>query len=78
MKTFNIQEHFLSQLKKSKTTITVFLISGYQIRGTVKFFDNYTIVIDSDGNQQMIFKHAISTIIPSRSVNFHYDDQEQE
>ena len=66
----NLQDIFLNQVRKDKTQITVFLVSGYQIKGQVKGFDSYTIVLDSEGKQQMIYKHAISTIIPSRAFNF--------
>lgn len=66
----NLQDVFLNQVRKDKTSITVFLLSGFQIRGIVTGFDNFTVVIDSDGKQQLIYKHAISTIIPSRPVNF--------
>lgn len=66
----NLQDIFLNQVRKEKISITVFLVSGYQIKGLVKGFDNYTIVLNSEGKQQMIYKHAISTIIPSKEVNF--------
>ena len=66
----NLQDVFLNQVRKDKTAITVFLLSGFQIKGIVTGFDNFTVVIDSDGKQQLIYKHAISTIIPSRPVNF--------
>lgn len=66
----NLQDIFLNQVRKDKTQITVFLVSGYQIKGYVKGFDSYTIVLDTEGKQQMIYKHAISTIIPSSPVNF--------
>lgn len=71
MKTsLNLQDIFLNQVRKEKTQITIFLISGYQIKGFVKGFDSYTIVMDSEGKQQMIYKHAVSTIIPSKAVSF--------
>lgn len=71
MKTsLNLQDIFLNQVRKEKTQITIFLISGYQIKGYVKGFDSYTIVMDSEGKQQMIYKHAVSTIIPSKAVSF--------
>lgn len=71
MKTaLNLQDIFLNQVRKEHALITVYLISGYQIKGYVKGFDSYTIVIDSDGKQQMIYKHAVSTIVPSKPVNF--------
>ncbi len=66
----NLQDIFLNEVRKDHISIVIFLISGYQIKGFVKGFDNYTIVMDSDGKQQMIYKHAISTIIPSKSINF--------
>ncbi len=72
----NLQDVFLNQVRKEQIHITVFLISGYQIKGLVKGFDAYTIVINTDGKQQMIYKHAISTLIPSRQVNFLTNDEE--
>ena len=66
----NLQDVFLNQVRKDKTAITVFLLSGFQIKGIVTGFDNFTVVIDSEGKQQLIYKHAISTIIPARPVNF--------
>ncbi|MBN2260900.1 MAG: RNA chaperone Hfq [Clostridiales bacterium] len=72
----NLQDVFLNQVRKERIMITVFLISGYQIRGLVKGFDNYTIVLDSDGKQQMIYKHAISTMIPAKEVNFMKTEEE--
>lgn len=65
----NLQDIFLNQVRKEKTQITIFLVSGYQIKGYVKGFDSYTIVMDSEGKQQMIYKHAVSTIIPAKPVN---------
>ncbi|SHJ47267.1 RNA chaperone Hfq [Paramaledivibacter caminithermalis] len=71
MKTsLNLQDVFLNQVRKEHIPITIFLINGFQIKGMVKGFDSYIIVIESDGKQQMIYKHAISTILPSKSVNF--------
>ena len=67
----NLQDVFLNQVRKENISITIFLINGFQLKGQVKGFDNYTIVLDSEGKQQLIYKHAISTIIPFKSVNFH-------
>jgi len=66
----NLQDHFLNKARKDGLTITVYLINGYQIRGLVKGFDNYTIIVDSEGKQQLIYKHAISTIVPVKPINF--------
>ncbi len=71
MKTqINLQDVFLNQVRKEKTVITVFLLSGFQIKGLVTGFDSYTVVLDCEGKQELIYKHAISTIIPAKPVNF--------
>ncbi len=64
----NIQDQFLNQLRKENIQVTVFLLNGFQIRGYVKGFDNFTVLFESDGKQQLVFKHAISTFAPSRNV----------
>ncbi|GFN37139.1 RNA chaperone Hfq [Tepidimicrobium xylanilyticum] len=68
--TNNLQDIYLNQARKNGLTITVYLLNGYQIRGLVKGFDNYTIIVDSEGKQQLIYKHAISTIVPVKPINF--------
>ncbi len=65
----NLQDIFLNHARKEKIHLTVFLVSGYQIKGLVVGFDPYTIVMDSDGKQQMIYKHAISTLVPARTIS---------
>ncbi|MGG6311030.1 RNA chaperone Hfq [Paenibacillus macerans] len=77
-KTINIQDTFLNQLRKESIPVTVFLTNGFQIRGTIKAFDNFTIVIDSDGRQQMVYKHAISTFQPQRNVSLMQESQNEE
>ena len=67
--TLNLQDNFLNQIRKENTPTTVFLVNGYQIKGSVRSFDNFTILLDVDGKQQMVYKHAVSTIIPFRNVN---------
>jgi host factor-I protein len=62
--TINLQDVFLNKARRENIGITVFLINGYQIKGVVKAFDNYTILLISQDEQQLIYKHAISTIIP--------------
>ncbi|WAM34806.1 RNA chaperone Hfq [Caldicellulosiruptor morganii] len=67
----NLQDLFLNQLRKEKVNVTIFLLSGVQIKGTIKGFDNFTLVVETDNNKQMlIYKHAISTILPSKPVNY--------
>ncbi|MEL4106365.1 RNA chaperone Hfq [Oscillospiraceae bacterium WX1] len=65
----NLQDIFLNQARCSKQQVTVFLVNGFQLRGNVTGFDSFTVVLDTEGKQQLIYKHAISTIIPSRAVN---------
>ncbi|WP_055107943.1 RNA chaperone Hfq [Paenibacillus ihumii] len=74
-KSINIQDTFLNQLRKESIPVTVFLTNGFQIRGTIRAFDNFTIVIDSDGRQQMVYKHAISTFQPQRNVSLMQENQ---
>ena len=64
----NLQDTFLNRARRDNIIITVFLVNGYQIKGAVKGFDNYTLVLDSDGKQQLIYKHAISTIVPTQTI----------
>ncbi|MBB5323583.1 host factor-I protein [Anoxybacillus tepidamans] len=69
MKTsINIQDQFLNQLRKDGTQVTVFLLNGFQLRGLVKGFDNFTVLLEVQGKQQLIYKHAISTFAPEKNV----------
>lgn len=67
-KTSNLQSEFLNCARKERVQVTVFLTNGFQMRGTVKAYDDYTVVIESERRQQLIYKHAISTIVPTVSV----------
>ncbi|WP_040228223.1 RNA chaperone Hfq [Bhargavaea cecembensis] len=69
MKPVNIQDTFLNQLRKNGVFVTVFLTNGFQLKGQVKSYDNFTVLLDSDGKQQLIYKHAISTFVPTRPVS---------
>ncbi|HWO78045.1 MAG TPA: RNA chaperone Hfq [Bacillus sp. (in: firmicutes)] len=64
----NIQDQVLNQLRKEGIPVTVFLLNGFQIRGYIKGFDNFTVLFESEGKQQLVFKHAISTFAPQRNV----------
>lgn len=64
VRTPNIQDLFLNDARKNRLPIVVYLVSGFQLRGIVKSFDNYVILLESDGKQSMIYKHAVSTITP--------------
>ena len=69
-KPLNLQEIFLNQVRKARTSVVIFLVNGVQMRGLVTGFDNFTVVLDSEGRQQLIYKHAISTIVPAKAVDF--------
>ena len=67
-KTNNLQEIFLTQVRRERRNVTVFLMNGYQMRGYVTGFDAFSVVLSSDGKQMFVYKHAISTITPERPV----------
>ena len=69
-KILNLQDTFLNQARRSGMSVTLFLMNGFQLRGVVTGFDSFTVVLDSDGKQQLIYKHAISTVVPSRTIAF--------
>ena len=64
----NLQDIFLTKVRKQSLPVTVFLMNGFQLRGSVTGFDSFTVVLLSEGRQQMIYKHAISTVAPVRAV----------
>ena len=63
-----LQDRFLEEVRRNRTQVTVFLMNGFQLRGTVQGYDNFVLTLCSDGKQNMIYKHAISTITPSAPV----------
>lgn len=69
----NIQDLFLSRVRRSRTNVTMFLMNGYQLRGTIAGFDQFVVVLISDNKQQVIYKHAISTITPERPISLDPD-----
>lgn len=73
----SLQDNFLNQARKDGVPVTLHLVNGFQLKGLVKSFDNFTIVIDSMGKQQMIYKHAISTITPARTVSLMGDSDDE-
>ena len=64
----NLQDIFLTKVRKQSLPVTVFLMNGFQMRGSVTGFDSFTVVLDTDGRQQVIYKHAISTIVTLHPV----------
>ena len=69
----NIQDKFLNQARQKKVGLTVFLVNGFQMRGICRAFDSFTIVLESDGRQQLIYKHAVSTIVPMHTLELAED-----
>ena len=67
-KTQNLQDLFLNQARRDRSQITMFLMNGFQLHGVVRGFDSFTVVLESDGKQQLIYKHAISTVVPPKPV----------
>lgn len=65
----NLQDAFLNQVRKDGIPVTIYLVNGFQLKGTVKGFDNFTIILDNDGKQLLVYKHAVSTITPARPVS---------
>ena len=78
MKNVNLQDVFLNQARKEKIAVTIYLTNGFQFRGVVRGFDNFTVVLDCDGKQNLVYKHAISTIIPSKSISILAADEDVE
>ena len=70
MKPLNLQDTFLNQARKEKTAVTIYLTNGFQFKGIVKGFDSFTVILECNGRQNLVYKHAISTITPSKPINF--------
>ncbi|MEJ6950547.1 RNA chaperone Hfq [Natronospora cellulosivora (SeqCode)] len=66
--TVNLQDGILNEVRKRKIPVTIFLINGYQLNGLVLGFDNFTIILENEGKEQMVYKHAISTLIPQEKI----------
>ncbi|MBQ8974242.1 MAG: RNA chaperone Hfq [Oscillospiraceae bacterium] len=77
-KTQNLQDTFLNRARSGSVPVTLFLVNGFQLRGTVRAFDGFTVLLESDGKQQLIYKHAISTVVPSRPIALTGQDSEPE
>jgi len=65
----NLQDTFLNQVRKENLPVTIYLVNGFQLKGHIKGFDNFTVIIEFEGRQQMVYKHAISTVMPIRPIN---------
>ena len=65
-KIINLQDSFLNQVRKENSAVVIHLVNGFQLKGFVKGFDNFTVILDAAGKQQLVYKHAISTITPAK------------
>ncbi len=68
-KVMNLQDIFLNQARKEKIPVTIILTNGFQFKGMVRGFDSYVIILECDGKQELVYKHAVSTIIPARQIS---------
>lgn len=68
MKQLNLQDVFLNQARREKISVTIYLTNGFQFKGYVRGFDSFTVILDCEGKQNLVYKHAISTITPSRPI----------
>lgn len=72
----NLQDAFLNHVRKQKVPVTVFLVNGVKLQGILTWFDNFCVLLRRDGQSQLVYKHAISTIMPAQPVNlYEADDQ---
>lgn len=68
-KTQNVQDVFLNYIRKNKTPVTIFLVNGVKLQGIVTWFDNFSVLLRRDGHSQLVYKHAISTIMPVSPIH---------
>ena len=74
----NVQDVFLNHLRKNKTPVTIFLVNGVKLQGIVTWFDNFSVLLRRDGHSQLVYKHAISTIMPVTPVQLFEGTKEDE
>ena len=78
-KSQTVQNVFLNHIRKQKTSVTIFLVNGVKLQGIVTWFDNFSVLLRRDGHTQLVYKHAISTVMPSVPIQlFEPDDKEAE
>lgn len=74
----NLQDAFLNAVRRSKTPLTIFLVNGVKLQGVVSWFDNFCVLLRRDGQAQLVYKHAVSTIMPSAPVQLYEPAEEDE
>lgn len=77
-KVINLQDSFLNQVRKENVPVVIYLVNGFQLRGAVRGFDNFTVIIENEGKQQLVYKHAISTITPFRPLSSSFHEKKEE
>lgn len=77
-KVINLQDSFLNQVRKESVPVIIYLVNGFQLRGSVKGFDNFTVIIENEGKQQLVYKHAISTVTPFRPLSVSLHEKKEE
>ncbi|PIW28720.1 MAG: RNA chaperone Hfq [Rhodobacterales bacterium CG15_BIG_FIL_POST_REV_8_21_14_020_59_13] len=77
-KSNNLQDVFLNSVRKTKTPLTIFLVNGVKLQGVVTWFDNFCLLLRRDGQSQLVYKHAISTIMPAAPVSLFEAEQDDE
>ena len=77
-KTQNLQDVFLNQVRKQKIPVTVFLVNGVKLQGIITWFDNFCLLLRRDGHSQLVYKHAISTVMPTTPVSLYGDGDDNE
>ncbi len=77
-KLLNLQDSFLNQIRKENIPVIIYLANGFQLRGAVKGFDNFTVILENDGKQQLVYKHAISTITPIKPLQSIFTEKRDE
>lgn len=68
-KSNNLQDIFLNTVRKTKTPVTMFLVNGVKLQGFITWFDNFSVLLRRDGHSQLVYKHAISTVMPANPIN---------
>ena len=73
----NLQDVFLNNVRKSKSPVTVFLVNGVKLQGIITWFDNFCVLLRRDGHSQLVYKHAISTVMPVSPISL-YDEKDED
>ncbi|RME68019.1 MAG: RNA chaperone Hfq [Alphaproteobacteria bacterium] len=73
-KNHNLQDVFLNTVRKSKTSVTIFLVNGVKLQGIITWFDNFCVLLRRDGHSQLVYKHAISTVMPATPIQLYEGD----